>query len=348
MKKVTLFSLILIVFFSCSDNPETVEDNGDDLEYVTPEEVGWSSEKLQIAEQLAKQGNYAAVMALYGDKVFFSYGNISQNYKVHSIRKSFLNALYGIYVEKGHINLDATLADLNIDDTPPYLTPQEKQATVRDLIKSRSGVYHPAAAEAPEMEESRPERGSHPPNTFYYYNNWDFNVAGTIFEQHTGKKIFEEFKDQISDVVGMQDFTVENCYYQYEPNKSNHPAYHFRMSARDMARFGILYLNNGNWKGEQVISSEWIAESTTSYSIVDTTFGVGYGYLWMIAPEGSPAAELFVHPCYFHTGAGVHLVIIMPEANLVIVVRLDTDGNWTDPGDELQMQLISTIINARL
>ena len=58
-----------------------------------------------------------------------------------------LSSLYGIHVDNGNIDLDATLEELNIDDISPGLTDAEKQATVRDLISSRSGVYHVAAAE---------------------------------------------------------------------------------------------------------------------------------------------------------------------------------------------------------
>ena len=85
---------------------------------------------------------------MYDGKVLFSWGSVSHNYYTHSIRKPLLSALYGIHVNQGNINLDATMEDLNIDDIPPSLTNEEKQATVRDLIKSRSGVYHEAAAEA--------------------------------------------------------------------------------------------------------------------------------------------------------------------------------------------------------
>jgi len=339
---------VLALFIGCSDNPGSVEVADNSLEYVTPEDVGYSSEALEEAEVLAEQGNYAAVMALHDGKVFFSYGDISKNYYCHSIRKPFLSALYGIHVEKGHIDLDATMEDLAIDDIPPSLTEAEKQATVRDLLKSRSGVYHPAAAEDPSMEAERPQRGSHPPGTFYHYNNWDFNALGTIFEQETGTKIFEEFENQIGDVIGMEDFSIDKCFYQLEPEKSMHPAYHFRMSARDMARFGVLYMNDGSWRGRRVIPSQWIEESTTGYSLMDSTFEVGYGYMWMTAPEGTPAAALFGAPCFFHTGAGVHLVVVWTELRLVVVIRLDTDGAWVDPGDDLQMELIRKIVNARL
>ena len=339
--------LSMSTFISCSKDPTSAEKDDNQLEYVSPEEVGYSSEKLDEARQFAEQSGYAAIMALYDAKVFFSWGEITKNYWCHSIRKPFLSALYGIHFEQGHIDLDATLEELGIDDIPPSLTADEKQATVRDLLKSRSGVYHEAAAEAPIMIETRPERGSHAPGTFYYYNNWDFNALGTIFEQETETKIFEEFKGKVADPVGMEDFSVENCDYQYELDKSTHPAYRFRMSARDMARFGVMYQKNGMWKGLRIIPSEWITESTTAYSIVDSTSGVGYGYMWNVFPEGSSVADMVGYPGYFHTGLGVHALVIVPELELVIVERLDTNVDWVDIGD-VGMELGMMIINARI
>ncbi|KPJ63462.1 hypothetical protein AMJ44_14445 [candidate division WOR-1 bacterium DG_54_3] len=321
------------MFISCSKNPTSPAKDDNELEYVTPEKVGYSSEKLDEARQFAEQSGYAAIMALYDGKVFFSWGEITKNYWCHSIRKPFLSALYGIHVEQGNIKLDATLEELNIDDIPRSLTHDEKQATVRDLLKSRSGVYHEAAAEDPIMIETRPERGSHAPGTFYYYNNWDFN--------------FEEFNAKIADPVGMQDFSVENCHYQYELEKSMHPAYKFRMSARDMARFGVIYQKNGMWKDLRIIPSEWITESTTAYSIVDSASGVAYGYMWNVFPEGSSVADMVGYPGYYHTGIGVHALVIVPELKLVVVERFDTDGDWVDPGD-VGMELGMMIINARI
>ena len=338
--------LLIITFIGCSDNPTTPATDDTQLEYVTPEEVGYSSAQLNVAKLFAEQSGFAAVMALYDGKVFFSFGDIIYNYKCHSIRKPFLSALYGIHVRQGNIYLDATLVDLGIDDIPPSLTSEEKQATVKDLLKSRSGIYHEAAAETQEMKDMRPVRGSHPPGTFFYYNNWDFNTLGTIFEQETGTKIFEEFKKRIADPIGMKDFSVDNCYYQYENNLSMHPAYSFRMSARDMARFGVLYQKNGVWKDTQIISTDWISESTKTYSILDSTAGVGYGYMWNTIPEGSAFEQLIGSSGYYHTGIGVHAVIILPELKLVIVQRYDTEGVWTDPGDA-GMDLGLMIIDAR-
>jgi hypothetical protein len=322
-------------------------NNENQLEYVTPEEVGYSSEKLEEARDFAEQNGYAAVMALYDGKVFFHWGNITKNYWCHSIRKPFLSALFGIHVARNSINLDATLEDLNIDDIPPSLTPEEKQAKIEHLLKSRSGVYHEAAAESQPMIDMRPERGSHLPDTFFYYNNWDFNALGTVFEQETNEDIFEAFKREIADAVGMEDFDVDNCYYQYELSKSMHPAYCFRMSARDMARFGILYQKNGNWKGSQIIPRTWIDESIAPYSIIEDTGGLGYGYMWKIIPEDSDIGQIIGYPGYFHTGAGVHALVIIPDLKLVLVERYDTDQDWEDPGDA-GFELGLMILNARI
>ena len=57
------------------------------------------------------------------------------------------------------------------------------------------------------MKKNRPARGSHAPGTFRYYNNWDFNVLGTIFEKRTGLKIGEAFYQRIAKPIGMQDFS---------------------------------------------------------------------------------------------------------------------------------------------
>jgi CubicO group peptidase (beta-lactamase class C family) len=240
----------------------------------------------------------------------------------HSIRKPFLGALYGSYVAEGVIDITATLKELNIDDIPPSLTAAEKQATIRDLLMSRSGVYHDAAGEHQTMIDARPERGSHPPGTFFYYNNWDFNALGTIFERVTGKKIFEAFSEDIAERIGMEDFTPQDCTYVFERSGSEHPAYFFRMSSRDLARFGLLYQNYGRWEGEQVVPEEWIRESTAVYP-VENSGGDPYGYLWRIIPE-----EAGLGHGYYHTGLGVHLLAVLPDRKLVLVHRVDTDRDF--------------------
>ena len=326
-----------------------VKDTKTGLEYVAPEEVGWSSKKLEEAKAFAEKINSAAVMVLCDGKAFISWGNVAKKYHIHSIRKPLLSALYGIYRGRGKIRLDATLEELDIDDIPPSLSKEEKMATVSDLLKSRSGVYHEAAAESQDMAAARPKRGSHPPNSFYYYNNWDFNVLGTIFEKVTGAKIFEAFKREIAEPIGMEDFSLDDCRYSYEEDKSKHPAYHFRMSARDLARFGLLYLRKGSWNGRQIIPQEWIEQSTKARSVVSEEMGVGYGYMWNVVQPGTRFSNMIFDGKggFFHTGVGIHTLAVLPEHKIVYVYRYDTDGEFQDPG-EATIRLVSMIMNARL
>ena len=319
----------------------------DTLESISPEDAGWSSAELQEADQFAIESGCQAVIALYDGKVFFSRGNIHKNYEVHSIRETFLSALYGIYLARGKLNQYATLADLHIDDITPGLTPAEKQAEVEHLLMSRSSVYHEAAAEDQTMINTRPARGSHAPDTFFYHNNWDVNALGTIFEQETGEEIFNAFKKEIADVVEMVDFSIDNGSYQYEWAKSLHPAYQFRMSARDMAKFGALYQKNGRWKGLQIIASDWIEDSTMAYSTMKNTDGLGYGYMWKIIPDDSEIGQMIGYPGYYHTGAGGHALVIIPDLKLVIVECYDTDQNWDEPG-AAGFELAMLILEARL
>jgi CubicO group peptidase (beta-lactamase class C family) len=330
----TVFTLGAAVLLSCTARVGRFET-------TSPKDAGFSAEKLEAVERYLEESRSAAFLALYDGKVFISWGEVNRRYPVHSIRKAFLSALYGIHVERGTIDLYKNLRELDIDDIPPSLTEEEKDAKVIDLIQSRSGVYHVAAAEAPEMVKTRPERGSHPPGTFFYYNNWDFNVLGTIFEQETGEDIFEAFSNEIAQPLGMRDFQSDDGLHLYERDKSVHPAYHFWMSAHDMALFGLLYQRNGVWDEERIVPEDWIRKSTTAYSVVNEQLGLGYGYMWYVLTD-----EEIGH-AFFHTGAGVHLLGVFPQLKLVLVHRVDTERPYNFTGGNL-IQLWNLIFDARL
>jgi CubicO group peptidase (beta-lactamase class C family) len=284
-------------------------------------------------------------MVILAGQVLDEWGETERRFNVHSIRKSFLSALYGTPVREGTISLSATMADLGIDDNEPSLTPLEKTATVGDLLKARSGIYHPALYESPRMKSSRPARGSHPPGAFWHYNNWDFNVLGTIFERQIKTSLFTEFKVRIADPIGMEDLRTGDGSYVTGAD-SIHPAYPFRMTARDMARFGLLFLREGTWKGRQLIPRDWVKESTTSYS--DAGNAGGYGYLWWIAKNGKllPAVTLPAGS-FAAGGAGGHSILIVPPLDLVIVHRVNTDIPGRQVTGRQLGVLVSLILQAR-
>ena len=352
-RSILYFVFLLILLFGCSDDTDNItapyippELTNSTWETIPdPDAVGWSSSKLQEAYEYSMGIQTAAVMIIYDGKVLFHWGEVDRKFNMHSCRKSLLSALYGIHVEENNIDLSKSMGDLGIDDNPPSLSDLEKTATVRMLLKARSGIYHEAAYESAGMKDARPERYSHEPGSFWYYNNWDFNVLGTIFEQETGKKIFEEFKNRIADPIGMEDFQVSDGSYVYE-HVSIHPAYPFRMTARDMARFGLLFLNNGIWNGNRIISEEWIKESTTSYS--DAGGSGGYGYMWWIAVEGRHIPGLnMAEGTYSARGYNGHYILVIPEMDLVIVHRVNTDIDNSVSGIQFAM-LTGLILDARV
>ncbi|MFK8250769.1 serine hydrolase domain-containing protein [Ancylobacter terrae] len=243
-------------------------------------------------------------------------GVLAEKIDVASVRKSLIGALIGIAVAEGKLDLSATLADLGIDDVPPSLTPQEKQASLRDLLMARSGVYHPAAHETAPMKRDRPARGSHPPGRFWYYNNWDFNALGTIYRRATGEDIFTAFEARIARPIGMRDFSAADGRYVREA-VSEHPAYPFRLSTRDAARFGQLYLQRGRWDGRAIVPEDWVAASTTPLSETGRG-GQGYGYLWWI-----PRRRVFGPGAAYAAGFGGQMIMIVPASGLVIAATTD-------------------------
>ena len=295
-----------------------------------PELMGWDSKKLRKARLYSRRFGSGAVMIVQDGVVVDAWGNLDTNFKCHSVRKSLISAQYGIHSAMGSLKLDATLAGLEIDDDPP-LSEQEKSATVRDLLMARSGVYLPALGESPMMRYQKPARHSHPPGEHWYYNNWDFNALGTIFRRETGRDIFKDFARRIGSVIGMQDFDPDKCSYISRDRESGslgpelrHQYYNFRMSARDLARFGLLYLRMGRWKDAQVVPEKWVRESTSPLSKVRKD--AGYGYLWWCGTKRGFLPGLNVaEPCYQASGFRGQNLIVMPYRKLLVVHRVDTD-----------------------
>jgi len=321
-------------------------------EYATrPEDAGFSSEKLAQAREYADEIKSAAVIIVSGGRIVYEWGEVERKFKTHSMRKSFMSALYGRYVREGVIDLDMTMAKLGIDDVPP-LSEEEKRATVRDCLKARSGVYHTAMAETAGMRKRKPARHSEKAGTHWYYNNWDFNVIGAIFEKQTGKKIYEAIEEEIARPIGMEHYSAADGYY-VTGERSIYRAYPFRITARDLARFGWLMLNKGNWDGAQVIDADWVEESTRYHSDAALYSRSGYGYMWWVARDFNkfslqlgtsvPEGTFMAH------GSGGHCVLVVPEYDLVIVHRVDTDVRGTKRvSREEEGRLVGLILNARL
>jgi CubicO group peptidase (beta-lactamase class C family) len=284
------------------------------------EEVGYDSKKIaEVNKYIINKMNTTGLVVVVDGKIIFEYGDIEELSYIASCRKSLLSMMYGKYVKNGIIDLDLTLEELDVNDVNGLL-PIERQATIRDLITARSGIYHPRSNGGDDTKYA-PERGSVKPGSYFLYNNWDFNAAGEIFEKLTNKDIYKTFELDVAIPIQMQDFKIEKQKKSGDSTKSNYLAYHFWISTRDMARIGLLMLNNGNWDGVQVIPDEWVKLSTSTITPTSQfnpafkrEWKLAYGYLWWIWNDDNKIFE----GAYYASGAYGQYLLIIPKLNMVI------------------------------
>ena len=290
-------------------------------------------------ERLREGGGFGAmdaVVVLSGDTRCYAWGEVDKPMPVASVRKSILSLLYGIAVERGLVKLDAQLSELSIDESRTPLTPLERRATVRDLLMAKSGVYIEAAGETPRMRARRPRRGAYAPGEFFYYNNWDFNVLGVIFERRTGMSIGRATDEWLARPTGMTRFRTDDVGYQ-RSRFSDHPQYVMRMSTNDLARLGLLVLRRGGVSGRQVVPARWIDESTsplTHMRHINRNLPVdAFGYCWWVDAR---SRDIWAR------GSGGQFLLIDHTNDLVIVTRHDigraAPRSWWRRGADVDIQ----------
>lgn len=258
------------------------------------------------------------------------FGPQDHRYLCHSIRKSILAALIGIEVQAGRLDLGATLESLDIDDNDA-LSVIERQATVYDLLTARSGIYHPAGYETEWMGMIKERRHSHAPGTFWCYNNWDFNALGTIYVKASGHSVAEGFTRHLATPLGLQDFRPDTDAWVETFTQSRHDAYPFRLSNRDLLRFCQLYLQDGVWKGQQILPAGWTQLCTLRNS--DAGPRGAYGYMWWLERDGCGLPNVILPKgSYMAIGAGGHYALVMPERQAIVLHRVDTDRGDTVSG----------------
>lgn len=309
---------------------------------VDPDRNRWDPERLERALATADSVGSGALVVVDGGAIVAHGGAIAEAYQVASVRKSLLSILLGIAVDRGQLDLDATLAELEIDDVAPSLTPTEKTATVRDLLTARSGVYHVAAYEPAAMRARRPARASHAPGEFWFYNNWDFNALGTIYERATGVDVFEGFRREIAGPLGLENFDPDGQQWVDHPN-SRHPAYVFRMSAQDLARVGLLMARDGMWSDRRIVSRSWVATSTSPV-VPEVSWGSGYGYMWWVPVDGRHYEGVTIPDgSFIARGNGPHHMLVVPEQDLIIVHMAET--NHPNPSRWVSVEDVAEIFD---
>ncbi|WP_109851946.1 serine hydrolase [Aquimarina sp. AU58] len=329
--KITIIVLVSLFLLSCTSEAQ-IYPGKNWSRTENPSVTGWDDTWRSVfTRYVVDSTNITGLIIIHKGQVVLEYGDIEENSYIASCRKSILAMLFGKYIENGTINLDKTLAELDINDVSELL-PIERKAKIKDLISARSGVYL-SGSNGGDFRRYAPKRGSVQPGTHWLYSNWDFNAAGYIFEKETKSTIYDEVESQLAIPLQMEDWdkSLQTKTGNYEISKF--PAYHMWFSTRDMARMGLLMLRKGKWKGKQIIPEKWVNEiikERTSYLeaqksvplLKEDGLDLGYGYMWWLVEN---TMDYRLKNAYSAQGALGQNITVYPEIDAVLAFKTKSD-----------------------
>lgn len=255
---------------------------------------------------------------------------------MHSVTKSFTSAMMGIAIDKGFIS---GVDEKMFSYFPEYshlMDSEKEKITLEHLLAMSSGLEWnegDVALSDDNNDLTRMIRSSdpigfilgkpvvHEPGAYYYYSGGDTNIVGDMIRRSTGLNVDLLSREYLFPQLGITDFS-----WLYFPLAEGivYCSGDIYLRPRDMAKFGQLFLNGGTWKGERIISEEWINISTSPY--IATPEGVrhsdAYGYQWWLFTYNIQEQEIF---SYSARGWGGQYIIVLPGLNVVVVF---TGGNY--------------------
>jgi len=283
-------------------------------------------------------GTQAFIVIQDGTVLYENYYNDTQRDSIvtsFSVAKSFDSALIGKAIEEGYIHS----ADDPITTYLPELAERDSQfneITIRHLLLMASGMEYtemrpllfngddPLTTYFPD-QRNLALKNTHiidPPGQYFQYNKYHPQLLGLILERTTGMTVTNYLQTRIWDPLGMEfegSWSTDSVESDFEKMETGVNA-----RAIDFAKFGVLYLNGGNWNGTQILPKAWVDESTLpllpeNYSdyyndYIKSMPGTGYyKYMWwgMALEDGS----------YDFTAEGDkgQFIYVSPENNMVIV-----------------------------
>ncbi len=255
---------------------------------------------------------------------------------IYSCTKSIVSLLTGIVLEQGLLpGVDAYVLDL----LPQHAAhignrdPRKQRITLAHLLTMAAGLdwpeWTPWSARHPlvQMERSQ-DRAQYvldrpmatEPGTEWHYNSGIPQVISAMIQEAAGMSLQEYAVANLFGPLGIADFS-----WPTDPAGVNVGGYGLRLTARDLAKIGLLCLRGGQWEDRQLVPKAWLRESTQRYFTADPA-DRGYGYLWWLPSFGGYAA----------IGYGGHRVYILPEKDMVVVLTAEmTERDMTQAPEEL-------------
>lgn len=308
----------------------------------TPERQGMDAAMLAKADRRIHDNYpnlYSLLIVRHGYLVYEKYyGGMTRDSAnpIYSVTKSVTSALTGIAMQKKLIqNVDCRIADL----VPEYFTKvdnqQKRDITVENALTMTGGLR--------SIDDNF--------GAFYQSSDWAQHTVnqplaekpGTKFEYNTGLPQFLSVIISKTSGMSLEKFAEENLFskigvtvHDWACDSKGYYGGGFGLSLtpRDMAKFGYLYLHNGNWDGKQIISQDWVQTSIHRHVTADKD--LYYGYLfWIQQVRNSESGKSWF--AYHAAGSGGQIIIMIPDLDMVAVITANVTGKSIDGKDTLSL-----------
>jgi CubicO group peptidase (beta-lactamase class C family) len=264
-----------------------------------------------------------ALVIARGNCVVFEYyrKNVSAETQSHvqSVTKSVLSILIGIAIDEGHLRLDQKLSEILPDAFDENTDPSAADITVRDVLTKTEGF---AEANPGDFKISDAARGkeiwrpmlnrrvAYPRGTHFRYDGIGSDLLAVVLSKAIKQDAGDFAKRKLFDPLGIVNYT-----WYADSDGYLHGETGLHLTARDVAKIGILYLQHGRWGDTQIVSADYVRDSTTRHNDGGPPVDAGYGYQWWISKDGN---------VFFASGIHSQLISVTPKTDLVLAIAADS------------------------
>jgi CubicO group peptidase (beta-lactamase class C family) len=312
----------------------------------TPEEQGMDSQKLaDMINAIGANGisiNSVTIIRngyMVDDTYFYPYQK-EFRHAANSETKSFLSALAGIAMEEGDIKgVDGKVLDYFKDQAVANVDQRKQRLTIRNLMTMTTGLDWQFDGNVSTQQMLQSQNWTNftldlpmkedPGRTFNYCNGAS-NVLSAIIQKTTGKSAFDYAAEKLAP-LGMRDL-----FWSADPEGVSTGYSGIYIYPEDAAKFGYLYLRDGEWDGKQVVPKKWIEESTTKQANGSwNPIFPGYGYMWWTNRFGGYAA----------LGFGGNYIFVVPKLDLVVVFTggIFNNADLFYPGELMEQYVLPAV-----
>ncbi|MBN1480669.1 serine hydrolase [candidate division KSB1 bacterium] len=340
MRYVIFFTGLFIM--TCSRTPDMIFPTSE-WRIAAPESQGFDQSKMNealtmLAGYCGKDGLEEAMLIRNG-RIIFAGDSTTKVHNIWSSTKSFTSTILGLLVEDSIVSLDDLAWRYE-----PLLREKYPDVTLRHFATMTSGYSAVGRnrwgqnSDDWSLQPFVPNDPLFEPGTAFAYWDEAMNMFGRVLTHILAEDIQRLLRDRITDPIGMGHFG-----WWAEDSLNGSPirfgSTGIDISAQQLARFGHLFLNKGNWNGHQLISAEWIERATSAQvpvtiELADTDRksidGRGvYGYNWWVngvKPDGQRLMPNTPKSTFYASGFNNNMCFVVPEWNMVLV-RMGMDGN---------------------